>query len=318
MKSVEDRLRELPEDAGLKTITADDKLRRRILEAAKDKKAGRRVPVRWVAAAAACATAAAVLAIALPRNVQKAPPAMLTSQSAGETATLAEVAAESEEAAIPEARKTAVMDVPQGMVTISNASVPEYRSIWARGNGANFPLVAAQGKYYRLLASPTEVSRGLLGEELGTVAEYTAEPALSGAETLSNVCPEGTVIYAVKGAKGLAAAEVDGRMRLFQRVSYAGRGPVGSERLSDTLGGRVSAMELSGVGRLTGSAAENMWSFLCDGAVYMNASCTETGQNLLVTLDNGLTFQMAVSGDSLSACGSWACPGFAEAFANAR
>lgn len=316
MKSVEDRLRELPEDAGLKAITADDALRRRILEAAKDKRAGHRLPVRWAAAAVACA-AAAVLAFTLPGNVKKEPPAMVTSQSAGETAPLAKMA-EGEKAAIPGARESAVMDVPQGMVFISNASAPEVRSIWARGNGANFPLVAAQGKYYRLLSSPSEVSRSLLDDEIGTVDEYTQEPALSGAGTVSNICPEGTMIYAVRGATGLAAAEVDGRMRLFQRVSYAGRGPVGSERLSDTLGGRVSAMELSGVGRLTGSAAEDMWSFLCAGAVYMNAACAETGQSLLVTLDNGLAFQMAVSGDTLSACGAWACPGFAEAFANAQ
>ena len=316
MKSVEDRLRELPEDAGLKMIEADDALRRRILAAAENKKAERRLPVRWIAAAAACAAVAGVLAFTVLPNVRKAPPAMLTSQSAGETVMLAE-AAEEEEAAIPGAQERALLDVPQGMVSISNAAAPEYRSIWARGNGANFPLVAAQGRYYRLLTSPSEVSRSLLGEEMGTVAEFTSEPALSGSGTVSNVCPEGTVIYAVRGATGLAAAEVDGRMRLFQRVSYAGRGLVGSERLSDTLGGRVSALELSGVGRLTGSAAEDMWSFLCAGAVYMNASCSETGQNLLVTLDNGLTFQMAVSGDTLSACGAWACPGFIEAFSNA-
>ncbi len=317
MKSVEDRLRELPEDAGLKEITADDRLRRRILEAAKDKKAERRAPVKWIAAAAACAAAVGVLALTLPKNIKKTPPAMLKSQSAGETPVLAE-AAEEDEAALPGARENARADVPQGMVFISNASAPESRSIWVRGNGPNFPLVAAQGRYFRMLASPSEVSEGLLGEKMGTVAEYTQEPALSGTETVSNICPEGTVIYAVRGASGLAAAEVDGRMRLFQRVSYAGRGLVGTERLSDTLGGRVSAMELSGVGRLTGSAAEDMWSFLCAGAVYLNASCSESGQNLLVTLDNGLAFQMAVSGDTLSACGAWACPGFAEAFASAQ
>ncbi|MBR4502177.1 MAG: hypothetical protein IKP22_09840 [Clostridia bacterium] len=316
MKSVEDRLRELPEDAGLKAITADDKLRRRILEAAKDKKAEHRLPVRWIAAGAACAAAVAALAFTLPRNVQKAPQAMLTSQSAGEKVMLAKTE-EQDEAPLAGARESAVADVPQGMVFISNASAPESRSLWVQGNGANFPLVAVQGKYFRMLASPSEVSHGLLGEELGTVAEYTQEPALSGAETVSNICPEGTVIYALRGASGLAAAEVNGRMRLFQRVSFAGRGLVGSEHLSDTLGGRVSAMELSGVGRLTGSAAEEMWSYLCAGAVYLNASCAETGRNLLVTLDNGLTFQMAVSGDTLSACGAWACPGFAEAFANA-
>ncbi len=324
MKSVEDRLRELPEDAGLKKIEAGEALRRRILDAA-DKKEKRPVPVRLIAVAAAGALIAAVgiHAFVFPMNTKKGPEAMLTSQSAGDTAVSSEAAGAGEEAADGAAalggRESAFLDLPQGRVSISNASSPEYRSIWARGSGANFPLVASQGRYYRLLTSPAEVSSSLLGEALGTVKEYTSEPALSSADTVSNICPEGTVIYAVKGMNGAAAAaEVDGKMRAFQRVSYAGEGLRGGERLSDTLGGgQVSTMELSGVGRLSGSAAREMWSFLTSGAVYLNASCPETGACLTLTLDNGLTLQMAYVGDTLSACGSWACPGFAEAFAAA-
>ncbi len=306
MKSVEDRLRELPEDAGLKQIEADDALRLRILRDAAEEKGKQPIPFRRfaLAAAAVLVLAAGIFgSVSLIRG-RKVPNVLITSQSAGTV----------EDGAV--LRESGFLDVHKGTVSITSAKVPEYRSIWARGSGANFPLVASGGRYYRMLTSPGEVSGSLIGEALGTVAEFTPEPALSGAQTVSNVCPEGTEIYAVSGMKGaLAAAEVDGKMRLFQRVSFAGKALIGSETLEDTLcAGRVASMELSGVGTVTGSGAKSLWNTLCSGAVYMNASCTESGQSLLITLDNGLTLQLAVSGGTVSGCGTWACPDFFDAF----
>ena len=37
-------------------------------------------------------------------------------------------------------------------------------------------------------------------------------------------------------------------------------------------------------------------------------------QSLLIQLDSGLTLQLAVKNDKLSACGTWSCPEFLEAF----
>ena len=304
MKSVEDRLRELPEDAGLKRIEADDMLRRRILKAASEQERKKPAPVRWIAAAAVLVLAAGIFTSVSLLNGRNNRNPMLTSQSAGTAASL------------ESARESGLMDVHRGTVSIYSSDVPEYRSIWARGSGANFPLVAVEGRFYRLLTVPSEVKSGLLGEKIGTIAEFTSEPALSGAAAVSNVCPEGTEVYAVSGMKGaVAAAMVDGKMRAFQRVSFAGEALVGGETLADTLrAGQIASLELSGVGTATGGDASSLWSVLCSGAVYVNASCAESGQSLLVKLSNGSTLQLAVSGETVSGCGTWACPDFFEAF----
>ncbi len=308
MKSVEDRLRELPEDAALKRIEADDLLRRRILKAAAEKPQKRSFPMRWAAAAAALVLVLAGVFASVSLHGRKPMDPMLTSQSAGE----AELG--------DNVRVTALLDVHKGTVSISASGAPDYRSVWARGSGANFPLVIVGGRCYRLLTAPGEIAQSLIGEALGTITEYTAEPALSGADAVSNVCPEGTTVYAVSGMKGaVAAAMVEGRMRAFQRVSFAGKALVGGESLADTLrADQISVMELSGVGTVAGADASALWSVLCSGAAYMNASCAETGQSLLITLTNGLTVQLSVNGETVSACGTWACPDFFEAFAGAQ
>ncbi|MBR6707037.1 MAG: hypothetical protein IKI84_10205 [Clostridia bacterium] len=309
MKSVEDRLRELPQDAGLKRIEADEELRRRILKAASEKTTEKKqktaFPVRWIAAAAAALVAGVGIfaSVSLTRGPKAGDP-MITSQSAGVGD------------ALYAAGESASLDVHMGTVSISSTRDSGLRSVWASGSGANFPMVAVNGRYYRLLTVPAEAGGGLIGESIGTVSEFTKEPALSGAAVVSNICPEGTEIYAVSGMNGaVAAARVDGTMRLFQRVSFAGRALVGGESLSDTLrAGQVTSLELSGVGAVTGSEAKRLFSLLCGGAVYMNASCPESGQVLLISLSNGLTLQLSVSGETVSACGTWACPDFFEAF----
>ena len=74
-------------------------------------------------------------------------------------------------------------------------------------------------------------------------------------------------------------------------------------------------MELGGVGTVSGQDAADLMRTLLNGAVYQGAACAETGQNLLIYLDNGLVLQMSVKGEKLGACGTWACPDFLNAFA---
>ena len=92
---------------------------------------------------------------------------------------------------------------------------------------------------------------------------------------------------------------------------------VGSEGLGDTLqiSGHVLALELSGVGTVTdASAAQTLVDTLLDNAVYESSGSVSGKQSLLISLDNGLTVQMAVKNDKLSACGTWSCPDFFDAF----
>ena len=305
MKSVEERLNEMPFDPEINQLEADESLRRRILSAAREKPAARPVRPRFAVLAAAC-----VLVLVLGGGLwyehlrpKEALTVLLTSQPAGEMDERT-------------GGERGMLDVKNGSVSISNHSVPAYRSVWAQNAGGKVPVIGVRGRYYRLLNSPASVSPSQLGEELGSVEEYTSEPALSGASLVSNVVEAGRTVYAVRGMNGAAAAaEVNGVLRVFQRVSYAGAALMGGESLRDTLQcGGVSSLELSGVGRLSGGAAREVLDILLSRAAYQGSGCSETGQSLLIYLDNGLTMQLSVSGETLQGCGTWACPDFFTAF----
>ncbi|HUM60361.1 MAG TPA: hypothetical protein PLA31_02780, partial [Clostridia bacterium] len=114
------------------------------------------------------------------------------------------------------------------------------------------------------------------------------------------------------------AVQVNGRTRLFQRVSFAGNALIGSEGLTDTLPRGAVALQLSDVGTVTGHAeVDRLMGILYDKALYLGSQGHSGSQALLVQYASGLVLQLAVSGDTLSACGSWDCPEFIRAFADA-
>lgn len=212
-------------------------------------------------------------------------------------------------------------DLGDSNVTIStNVAAPGYRNMWANVQNGSFPLIGVDGKYYRMMTSPKSVSSSLLGGQVATVNEFTTEPSLSGTDVvLSNAASSGTAVYAIRGVNDatFVASEVDGRMRLFQRVSFNGNALRGGERLADTLAvsGKVVALELSGVGTVTDpSTCEALLSTLLNSANYASSGSLSSRQALLIELSNGLVLQMTVKGDRLAACGVWSCPEFFEAF----
>ena len=193
-------------------------------------------------------------------------------------------------------------------------------SLFVSASG-DIPLVAVNGAVYLMLSAPASVRGDLLGSAVGTVNTETDEPSLADDDAmaggLSNVAEAGQTIYAVSGldANTAVACEVGGNMRLFQRVSYAGKGP-GGLGLEDTFSvrGQVAELTLSGVGTLTGEAANDAAATLLDHATLKSADMSAKKQTLTATLTNGLKLQLGVSGDTVSACGGWSCPEFFEAF----
>ena len=217
----------------------------------------------------------------------------------------------------------AMLDVPPGSISLRPGSNPEYRSIWANGNGGNFPLVGISGKYYRMMRNPSSVPQNLLDSGIGQVAEFNEEPALADqSQIISNIVGQGETVYTVSGmGDSLVAANVDGEMRAFQRVSFANNAVLGGESLGDTLGisGKVIGMELTDVGTISDETiASNLADILLNSASYQNSAGSQSGKrSLLIQLNNGLFVQMFVKNDTLSACGSWSCPEFFEAFSAA-
>ncbi len=221
-------------------------------------------------------------------------------------------------------RARALLDVPPGSISLTSGSnTPEYRSIWEKGGGGNYPLIGVNGKYYRMMRNPSSVPQSLIGGSIGQISEYTDEPALADPnQIVSNAVNQGETVYSVDGmGEALVAASVNGEMRVFQRVSFANNAILGWESLSDTLGisGKVIGMELTDVGTVSDqSKAAELADILLSNASFVNAAGSQNGsRSLLIQLSNGLFVQMFVKNDTLSACGSWSCPEFFEAFQNA-
>ena len=214
----------------------------------------------------------------------------------------------------PSFRMTA--DLPRGSLVLTKGNNPGYQGVWEQGNGANFPLVRVGQRYYRLLTHPQDVS-ALTGPMLGSVSVFTLEPALdNSSELLSNVAAMDAPVREVSGmGKAAVAAQVNGQTRLFQRVSFAGNALIGSESLKDTLPSGAQTLQLSDVGTVSDTdAVERLMDILHTKAVYQGSQSRSGSQALLVQYANGVVLQLSVNGDSLSACGTWACPEFFEAF----
>ena len=309
-------LESLPEVAekGLGGLIAGQELKYRILNAAREEKPAERhfhIPA-WVPAVCCALVLAVGMIFALPQltgTVKDEDDAgiVLRSQRAGEATS------------VPQMRG----DLPAGAVKLSKTgSAPSYRSIWEDASNGSFPMVGVNGRYYRMLSNPTSIGSELLGGSLGTVEEFTSEPALSNADSaMSNKVAQGETIYPISGMDGtLVAAAVDGSYRVFQRVGFNGSSVKGNESLADTLQvrGHVMAVELSGVGTITDqNTAESLVDTLLDNASFESSGSVSGSQSLLIQLDNGITVQMAVKDDKLSACGTWSCPEFIDAFTNA-
>lgn len=310
MKNVEERLRSLPDIAASSGLQANEQLKRRILRAAEggQRKAGFQMK-RLVPAFCALVVLIGGIAFALPRLGGNP-------VSGGQTPLI-----ESHPAGTVSVGDKLALDVPPGSISIKSSRNPSYRSIWAPMSGGNFPLICVDGRYYRMLTNPTSISSSLLGNSIGTVAAFTSEPALAGKNGVcSNTVQAGETVYAVKGMSGaMAAANVNGQTRVFQRVSFGDSALIGKEKLTDTLkASSAVALELSGVGTINDPAtAQRLVDILVKNASFLRAGGSETNQSLLIQLKSGLVLQMAVNGERVIACGTWACPEFFDAFQEA-
>ena len=301
-------------DEMLGGLEADEAMRLKIVRAAAAGKAARRMPARRLVPAICCAALAVFcVGVAVPRlNTNEN---VVTPADVPVTVSIDSIAA-GEGAAF--AGGELVADL--GDNARVRMAAPAGDSLFVHA-GTDIALVSVNGAVYQMLETPRDVGNSLLGESLGDVALFDEQPSLASpkemAAGLSNVAEQGAVIYGIKGMPEttVVAAEVDGYMRLFQRVSYAGKGPAGAS-LEDTFGvrGKVKSAELSGVGELTGEKANEVIAVLLDNASLKSTDATARRQTLTVTLENGLKLQLGVSGDTVCGCGGWSCPEFFEAF----
>lgn len=288
-------------------LKADDKLFLKIRLAAAEQPVKRRglKPVLAVCAALVVVLGA-VLAVTQPAGQQLAGPqnGLMDSRSAGSE---------------PTAEPGLGGSLPQDSLTMSAGVVDMSGTLFEAAADGSFPLVTLEGATYRLLESPAQVDQSLLGDALGEVTEFNVEPALGSGGIVSNAVSVGETVYAIAGMDGaLVAAPMSGSLRLFQRVSYGGKAIIGSQTLGDTLcdPADVAWMEMNGRRVDDTAAAQNLMQTLLDDADYQSTAMTGSGQ-MQIGLKNGLTLQLLVGDDCVSACGTWTCPEFMQAFESA-
>ena len=312
-----DQLRPITEEM-LGGLQADERMRLQIKRAAEAGVKPRKTPVRRFVPVVCCAALAiACVGIAAPRLNQNDHSAVTPASEP--VAVSIDTIAAGEGAAFAGCELMADL----GNNARVRMAAPAGDSLFAH-TGGDIALLAVGNAVYQMLETPKDVGNSLLGDSIGDVALFDEQPSLASPKEmnagLSNVAQQGAVIYSIKGLPEttVVAAEVEGNMRLFQRVSYAGRGPAG-DSLEETFSvrGRVKSAELSGVGTLTGDKANEVISTLLDHASLKSADATARRQTLTVTLENGLKLQLGVSGDTLCGCGGWSCPEFFKAFEEA-
>ena len=302
-------------------LQADEAMRLRIKRAAAGGGRTRRTTAwRFVPAVCCAALALACVGIAVPRLNQK-------SNTGNDAATLASepvaVAIDTIAAGEGAANVGGELVADLGDNARMRKAVPGAQTLFAEGEG-DIPLLTVGSAVYQMLETPRDIGSSLLGGQVGAISMHDEQPSLASpqelAAGLSNVAETGAAVYAVRGMADstMVACEVGGSMRVFQRVSYAGRGPAGAS-LEDTFSvrGKVKSAEPSGVGTLEGEQANEVIAVLLDNAALKSADATARRQTLTVTLENGLKLQLGVSGDTLCGCGGWSCPEFFEAFESA-
>ena len=318
-------------DEMLGGMQAGEAMRLRVMRAVREEAAPKKKNVLRFAPALCCAALALVCVGAVGMRgrlstppQEEAAPLMLARSMPAEAAEGAAAAGTVEIETIAAGEEAAfdggVMLADLGDGAKMRSGAPAHESLFESAGG-DIALITYEGRVYRMLKTPKDIGSSLLDGEVGAVRTVTAEPSLASSDAmkggLSNVCEEGVSIYSVSGLdeSTALAAKVNGKTRLFQRVSYAGKGP-GGQGLEDVFSvrGEVKEMTLSGVGTLTGDTANRVMNVLLDQATLKSQDMSARKQSLTVTLRSGLKLQLGVSGDTLCGCGGWSCPEFFEAF----
>ena len=316
MIDVEKKLKDLPQmaESSLKGLEASASLKYKILTSARDNTEKKRFTFPRLSVVLSTVSACLIV---LTLSIA-AYPTLITAPTKDPTPPLVPHSAAGHNEG-GSGQQRALLNIPQGSISITAGEGGPLNSLWAAG-GNNFPLIAVNGKYYRQTAG-MDVS-SLIGNSLGTIEEYTDEPALSPSAIVSNVVLQGEeIFFFFFMGDGMIGANINGSFIPFQRVSFAGNAILAGESLQSTLGfstGDVSAFELSGFGTVSdGAKVQELASLLLNESSYLSASLGSGSQLLHIHLTNGLTLQLYVDDSTFSACGSWSCPDFQQAFTDA-
>ena len=177
------------------------------------------------------------------------------------------------------------------------------------------PIIAIKDRFYRLLTEPAKVPSNLKTTQIGNSLYVTDVNSISDG-IRSNCIADGAAVFDVKNGTGSwIIATVNGVDRLFQRITWNGRGIVNGESFDHIapLNEKWISMQLQGYGTVKDPVILNdLASLLKNQAVFDGNSTVSSGKSLIIVTESGLSYEFTVKGDRLSSCGTWICPEFFE------
>lgn len=207
-----------------------------------------------------------------------------------------------------------VAAVPQGSVSAVKKA-DKVDKLWASGKKP-FPMLSINGDIYRLLKG--SVDEGLLGQSLGTVDAFNEDISSLDINKgiSSNVAELGSEVYNVRDMEGAAvAAKIGGKIRLFQRSSFAGNALRSGETLMSTLGSsKIVSLQHSSLGLVDDeSTLSSLIAALKQASKKGNSTSSGT-ESLIIGFENGIKFQLGIKGNVLYGCGSFSADNFIQEF----
>jgi hypothetical protein len=218
-----------------------------------------------------------------------------------------------------------VQGFPQGIDSTSivmTDAIPTYHTLFETTRDGQPAIITINGRFYRMLSAPSSLGTDLIGVKHGDILPLGGKLIGDAIGVFSNIAPDGEFVCSVGNysTRTMVAVRVDDAMRVFQRVSYEGKSLSGDETFRDTLAvsGNVRALELSGVGALgdpdiVNALMDIMFANAVPASVPTIADNADL-QSLIIHLNEGLSLQLLVSGDTIEACGAWDCPAFFREF----
>lgn len=176
-------------------------------------------------------------------------------------------------------------------------------------------IVVLDGCIYRLidhLFSPEQLKLSSTAGILSVRDSFSSlsEGNISGSTFLN----ADTEVYFVDGMNhAFVAAEYQGNMCVFQRVSLNHHGLLNNESIESILpdASHVISLEIPEKGSITDSdIIHQLISILSENAIPESNDSLNSGEFMILNLDNGLQYQFTLNQQRVSFCGTWLCPEF--------
>lgn len=312
----------------LYSLTATEEIRSKIVYAAAQQKAGytkekrTSVLLRFVPSVCCCLALLVCVAVLISKanssiDQQQSLLPAITDMAAGNINPENDNSSRSGTELSSEGRKVVADISSQG---IFSNTVPGQNET-AEFSASEPQIIVLDGCVYRLLEHTFSPEQLKLSSTAGFVSVCDSFATLSNRNTSgSTFLNPGTEVYYLDGMNhAFVAAEYHGNMCVFQCTSLAPNVLLKNELIKSIIPdvSHVISLEIPEKGRITDiKSIPKLISILADNAIPESSNSLNSGEYMILNLDNGLQYQLMFNQQRISFCGTWLCPEFIEELDN--